>query len=592
MKKISALLLALAMILALFAGCGGGTQSTTPPPSETGGATDPGTEPTAAPTQDPDSPYNYAIGTFEWDENGLPAEPYEYELPLTTTDEVLTFWTTCYTPNVIPEEGYGSLPYQAGIRERTGVNIEYEIVSFTAMSEQFSVRLAADDLPDMMASASLYYPDTIPEMVDDEYGHFVNLYDYRDYMPAYLYTINSLEDPAQWTERHDSMFYDDTTIYGFGTIVENPMPGQGYVARLDWLRDLGLDPMEINTYAEAHDMLTLFKTELGVDYPMEMFKSIELTAGNFAGGYDTYAYVVDGALPYTRQNNGQIEFTLTTDDDLAFMTMLNQWYTEGLIDPGWASYASTLDMQDMINTGRTGYFPENPSVLPDYEASTDDPDCEWGALPKLRQTEDQVFSFGGKISTAVGGGTSIAKTCPNIELAVTWCDWFYTDSGAFYASYGPEGVTWEYNEDGEIRLTDFIMNNPIGAAWALCVYALNGLCGDPGRLFHVRSMAYEGGDRFLNMMLMWKEDAQGGNYDGAFDVPSTIKYTKEQTETINEYATDVSTYVQENYLAFVDGSKPLSEWDAYVAGLETMGLDVCREVHQEAYDTYLAEHAD
>ena len=39
---------------------------------------------------------------------------------------------------------------------------------------------------------------------------------------------------------------------------------------------------------------------------------------------------------------------------------------------------------------------------------------------------------------------------------------------------------------------------------------------------------------------------------------------------------------------FITGSKPLDEWDAYVAGMNEMGLDELIETYQIAYDRYLA----
>ena len=50
---------------------------------------------------------------------------------------------------------------------------------------------------------------------------------------------------------------------------------------------------------------------------------------------------------------------------------------------------------------------------------------------------------------------------------------------------------------------------------------------------------------------------------------------------------DMATFIRENYLAFVDGSIPMSQWDTYAAGLEVVGLDRYLAVYQQAYDNYL-----
>ena len=583
MKKTFALLLAMLMVVALFAGCGGGGGTTTT--ADPGASADPGTPA----TQDPNSPYNFAPGTYDIDENGFPTEAYNYTLPISTTDEVLTFWTTSYVPQYIPEEGLGSMPYQTELRNRTGVNIEYQIISSEIRQQQFSVLLASDDLPDLVTGATTFYASmgTARDMIDE--GYFVNLADYREYMPAYLYqpVRYSESDPALATDMYNYMFYDDETCVAFYAMIDNPMPGYGYCMRADWLAELGVDAMDVVTYDDVHEVLTRMKTELGVEWPMEIFNTVELMAGVLAGGYDTAAMASPYSLPYTRVVNGEMQYTLTTEDDRAFMEMLTTWYSEGLIDPNWQSYTSSQVMSDQITTDVTGYVCFNPSEIADFEASSTNPDAEWVALKKVRLTDDQVFKYGNGVWPFSYGSTSISTHCENVELAMSWCDYLYSPDGSFFCSYGAEGVSFEYDEDGNPQLTDLILNNEAGKAWAMTLYAINGLV-EHGLQNHLANYAYEGGERLTAMMDLWSEDSTGGNYTGEYDPPKSIKYTDEQREEMTDLTSDLMTYINENWLAFIDGSKPMSEWDAYVEALNNMGLARCREIAQEAYDTYMA----
>ena len=79
------------------------------------------------------------------------------------------------------------------------------------------------------------------------------------------------------------------------------------------------------------------------------------------------------------------------------------------------------------------------------------------------------------------------------------------------------------------------------------------------------------------------------SYDGTYEWPRGVIITREQTEEIDAYRNDIVTYISENYSSFITGAKPLSEWDAYVSELSTIGLDKVLAVYQEAYDTYLAK---
>ena len=53
--------------------------------------------------------------------------------------------------------------------------------------------------------------------------------------------------------------------------------------------------------------------------------------------------------------------------------------------------------------------------------------------------------------------------------------------------------------------------------------------------------------------------------------------------------TDLNTYYQENYIAFVDGSKPMSDWDSYINDINSFGYQRVQELYQTAYDRYMAE---
>lgn len=587
MKKKLAFLLSLLLVLALFAGCGGDKKTTpTQAPTAAPGADE--TAPVETKEPEDDSPYNLAAGKYEVNELGLPTANYEYELPLSTTDEVFTYWTTCYTPQVISEEGFSNMPFQTALREKTGVNIEYIIVDSTAMRENFSMLLASDDLPDLISNGYYYYPGPVMSAIEDDY--FVNLYDYKEYIPNYLYQVTRYYDMDP--DVYELIFYNDTTILSFTLGTEEPMPGSGYCVRADWLRDLGLEPESITTYDHLHDMLTDFKVKLGSTGPMGITKVVEIASGSFASGFNTAATLNENGLPLIRVVNGEPQFTLTQEDDRQLMQLLSNWFAEGLIDPNWSSYSYTTDMSSALANNVIGYMSFNPSELKDLELTSTDPDCEWVALTRPLLYEGQelhYLQYGKESSRAVGGGIGgcvISTKCENVPLLASWCDYGYSKEGSLFISWGVEGLTWEYDENGNRMLTEFALNNPDGIStpWLLLVYAMNPF-SDPGIQHHLRTYAYPGGEKLVSFM---RDTWTIANYDGSYDWPRSLKLTQEQTDELNKYSADVGTYMAENWLSFLDGSKPMSEWDSYVEGLKGMGLTRCQEIYAEAYNDYLA----
>jgi hypothetical protein len=106
--RASAALFALMFVLALFAGCGGNPEDSDKNSGTAGAPTDSGGQNSG-----------YAVGKYKVYDDGLPHEQYEYELPLSTTDEEFSWWTTCYTPQYIPDEGFGAMEYRTKMAEMT-----------------------------------------------------------------------------------------------------------------------------------------------------------------------------------------------------------------------------------------------------------------------------------------------------------------------------------------------------------------------------------------------------------------------------------------------------------------------------------------
>lgn len=579
MKKKLALVLAVVLVFALFAGCNSKNEPSTN--TQAPGTNAPADQTAAQPTEEP-SPYNFAVGKYEVDERGFPTAPYEYELPLSTTDEVFTFWTTCWHMELVPEDGFASMPNRKQQQELTGVNIEYEVVTSDVLFDQFAVRYAADDLCDIMIGGTYYSTATIDQNIED--GFYVNLYDYIEYMPNYIYQVT--HDPAD-QDLYEIVFYKDDIIASFCAIEDVAFIAANYLARGDWLTELGLNNDEIITWDDLHNMLTLFKANY-CEFPFPMFSSIDM-AGNYAfTSYDTLPAISTSAVGPVYQINGKVVFSHMNETDKAFMTMINQWYSEGLIDPSWTSYGANIDFQDKTNNGEVGYVYMSPGEVDGYEKASPDPDCQWVPIHKPLKTPGQVIHVGGETSRFFYGSAIVSTKCSNIPLVVTWLDWKYSPNGAFVCSYGPEGTLWEKDENGNPTATEWALSSPMGVsfAWICMTFGFNAL-SEPGLEITARKYIIPGGDRMLAIHYYWDDY----NYDAAYKWPSGIDFTQEQTDEINKTSNDIVTYISENYSAFVDGSKPLSEWDEYVAQLHALGIDHIMDIYQDAYDAFMASKA-
>lgn len=593
MKKTLALVLAITMLFVLFAACNkstSGTAESNPPTSAPDKTQAPATsnpsETTApvqtdAPTQ-PTQPVSSGPYKFPIDENGFATEPYEYELPLTTSDETFSFWTVVWTPQYLPEDGYAAMDYPKGFKEYTGVNIEYLVIPSDGLRESFSTLLAADDLPDLMASATYYYTGGTPKQAVED-GYFLNIWEYKDCAPNYFYQV-LYADPMDKVTK-DVVFYEKELVVSFQALLQQAFIACNYMARGDWLEELGLSNDEILTWDDLYNMMTLFKTQIeGCTYPWPMFSSMD-SAGNYAfTAYDTLpALNPYGVQPFIVVD-GEVRMAQMNEADKAQLQKFNEFYAAGLIDPNWTAYSNNTSFTAKTTGGEVGYVYMSPGEITDYENTSIDPDATWVPIHKPLVTKGQTIHCGGAVAHWTYGSTAISAKCENLELAVTWCDWRYSPFGAEYSSWGPEGLIWEYDENGNRMATEWALSAPngLGYAWLCMLYGCNSLaehCLEDG----LRKYAYPGGERILNVHYYWNDYS----YDGAYQFPQGARLDTDESEIVTKLATDIGTYIAENYPLFLNGEKSFDEWDSYIEGLYNLKVQTVLDNYQTAYDRYM-----
>ena len=81
------------------------------------------------------------------------------------------------------------------------------------------------------------------------------------------------------------------------------------------------------------------------------------------------------------------------------------------------------------------------------------------------------------------------------------------------------------------------------------------------------------------------------NNDGAWNLPNslTAMMSAEESSEFNGIYNEILTVYQENVLKFIVGDRDLSEFPDYVAQMESMGLEDCTKIAQDAYDRYMSK---
>ena len=283
-----------------------------------------------------EGPYNYAAGKYALDSRGVAAEKYNYTLPLTTSDEVFTYWTGSLVPDQIDPDHYEEMPYPSYLLELTGVHIEYHVIASASRKENFAALLASDDLLDLMISYSSYYPSTMFNSIED--GYSVNLYDYKEYMPNYYYEIWNHEEDVNVRSK---LMLNDHTIATFQGLNDEAMNSYGLCARGDLMEKIGIKVDDVATMDDLHDLAVALQSQAGVTFPLVLYDVLD--PHRYMNAFDTIPSTNPGPVAVIAPlfvKDGKVECANTTDGDKNYMTTINKWFTEGIIIPYWNTWTA------------------------------------------------------------------------------------------------------------------------------------------------------------------------------------------------------------------------------------------------------------
>lgn len=550
-KKLVALLLSLALVLSLGAcgGNGGSSTSSEASPSST-------TEESGAAAESGD------------ESQAETAETGEFQLPIVDEPTTLSYFVADDSNAAIMTTDWNDNEFYQEMERRTGVHLEFEMVSSADYQTNFNLMIASGNLADMIYVGASYYAEGVDAAIDD--GYFLDLTDLVDeYMPNYE-KIRTSDIQYELLSTTDSGRLG--AVYELRQSKQGPW--LGLWIRQDWLDDLNLDTPV--TFDDYHEVLTAFKNEKGATAPLILnFSGSDGEFGTMSGGLNVLN-------SWQLDETGKVSFGPYMDAWKEYVTIMHQWYTEGLIDPDFmATDERTADMAKVV-TGASGLFAALYTMPSVYEAASEDPNMNLAPVnpPVMNEGDEGHIRLRDSYTS---GNTAISADSENWEVALRWLDYLYTDEGALLANYGVEGDTFEFDENGKPVFTDKILNNENG--WTMTQTVASYLCPSAGIANWsdwTRELAGVP-EKDQACYDVWSE------FSDDWRLPSSVTLTQEEsTERAALYA-DISTIVKEQTAQFISGALDIeSNWDAYISALEASGMERAIEITQAAYDRYLA----
>ena len=465
-------------------------------------------------------------------------------------------------------------PFWKAWQEKTGVKLELIPVQD---NEALKLLFASGELPDIIYGVNLstVYAGGPSRAVTDQV--VLPLNDYMQYAPDLAAILDSNENYRK------VITTEEGSIIGFPFIAEDEylLTSQGIIIREDWLEDLGMEKPE--TPDELYEVLKAFKEKKGAEIPMSCDAWAVRTLleyGNIASGFGlpgTRLYQVEGTVHY---GYAEPEYK----DALAYMHKL---YEEGLLDPNFATLEKTTLYANMYE-GRTGlthgaagssigtYMNEMKQTHPDSPFSVT-------GSPTLAANKGERGIGRNMIYPVSGSVTFITPQCKNIEAAVKFLNYGYTQEGHDFFNFGVEGESYTV-EEGKRIYTDWITSNPDGWTMqqALAAYTRSWLNGpfvqDRGYMEQYAALPQQ--QEAINTWI----DNDGDQY-----IMPPVTVTAADNAEYARISTEISTYVNEMQIKYITGAESLDTFETdYLPTLEALGVDRYIELTQNALDAFNA----
>ena len=548
MKKILALILAMAMILSLAA-CGSA-------PAEEPKATEaPAPAATEAPAEEP-----------------VVQEPQKnvdrYPLESDKTFEIVA------GSDIFGDDGETVIT--AAMEKATGVDVAWSYLT----AEQVQLALTGKDLPD----AIFLYASILDKATMYEYGqggYFVNFMDYLDMMPNFSAVIEANPEILKVVQNEDGSVYCLPTLTVTSTGFNNLL-----FYRTDMMKEIGWEKAPATT-----DEFIKFVTELQAHYGANdpEFVAVNAYAANRMGWSTkrimSYFFPSFGELLLTEltvDSNGKVVLGAATEQYKHLLEFMNELWKSGAFNTNIYSQEATASQA--LAAG------DHVAIVTDHNGHTAEGYANMSVLAPLTSEYYTTQHWYKAPSCAWGRINAISTQCEDIETMVKWFDAWYAPAtdplnaegtlygitpwlgeiGVDHSLDEATGIYTELEHEG-IEMGKFLASESFQTA----LYS-----GYEGGLFPYSSAPVNGvgvkGQGTINNLWPYAETP--------FDL-TTLVLTQDETDTYNDAWTDINAYITEATAKFITGEEDIATgWDAFIKDLEKMGLQDVIDVYQAAYD--------
>ncbi|MBN8595921.1 MAG: extracellular solute-binding protein [Anaerolineae bacterium] len=476
------------------------------------------------------------------------------------------------------------------MEEKTGIDLQIEVVNFQDAQTKLNLVLASGDLPDIIMG----FPMTSSLLAQQgSQGVFVPL---NDLMATYGYETKRIFE----TERPHLLpliTSPDGNIYGLPEINEcfHCFLSQKMWVYQPWLETLGLAVP--TTTAEFEAMLVAFKTQdpngNGVADEVAFSGSAEGLGGwhNSVDQFLMNSFVFYDRIQHDRLLliDGQVQAAYAQPGYREGLRYLNSLYAQGLIDPNALIQDNAALLQlgsqmephllGAVTGGWMGTYTEPKTVAQGGEMD------KWIAIPPLLGP-DGVQTAGYAPWGFNVGRFVVTSAAQHPEVAFRLADLMYSYEGTMRNTFGVPEVDWIIPPDGELGINGEQAAYRTLANWGEGM--TNSAWRQTGMTYRTSDfrLSQSAQDQFVEVPLFVASNAMLPYAPAIDTLIPPLTFEGDAASEVTEIQLAVKTYVDEMLVRFITGDANVdAEWDSYLATLDSQGLSRLLELTQAAYNT-------
>ncbi len=501
--------------------------------------------------------------------------PEPLTLPIVKDKLTLSYWVDMGGNAAATLKSFNEMTCYKEQEKITNIHLDFQHPPVGQAPEQFNLLVASGKYPDVIEYSWPSAPGGPSKYLKD--GVIIKLNDLIDKYAPNLKKV--LTDHPDWRRQ---ILTDDGEIYCFPFLRGDTslLVFQGPIIRQDWLDKIGMQ--RPTTIDEWHSVLMAFKEKdpggTGTPSPWTpSLYALPLQAFSLP-----HAYIGAWGITYNfYQDNGVVKHGALQPEMKDFLTVMAQWYKDGLVDLDFPTMDQKLE--DSKVTGNIlGSFVQNTGGgIGKYLGLMKDKDPNFKVVAAVYPTlkAGEVAALGQRDFTFPGVGAAITTACKNVTETVKLLDFAYSEQGYNLFNFGVEGLTYNW-VNGYPKYTDLIMNNPdkLPLAQSMAQHFRSNFSGP-----FVQAKEYFEQYAILpeqqESIKLWSEPK-------ADKLMPPVTPTQDESKKFATIMNDAQVRMDEGMIKIITGQQPVSSWDSVVSDIKNIGIDDAVVIQQASLDRY------